>query len=129
MARTLSEGTIVVLFADFGDRYLSTNLLARMAATHVKSRGGTTIVAPQGGTKTRVKLYLTYPSRLVREPLIYHLSRNFDLVFNIRQASVNEDIGIIAIELDGAEEAIERGIAWLRERGVTVEPIEKNVIE
>jgi len=42
---------------------------------------------------------------------------------------VNEDIGIIAIELDGADESIERGIAWLRERGVTVEPIEKNVIE
>lgn len=82
-----------------------------------------------GGSKTRVKLYLTYPSRLVREPLIYHLSRTFDLVFNIRQASVNEDIGIIAIELDGSEDNIEQGIAWLRERGVTVEPIEKNVIE
>ena len=82
-----------------------------------------------GGAKTRVKLYLTYPSRLVREPLIYHLSRTFDLVFNIRQASINEEIGIIAIELDGTEERIEQGIAWLRERGVTVEPIEKNVIE
>jgi ABC-type methionine transport system ATPase subunit len=81
------------------------------------------------GAQTRVKLYLTYPSRLVREPLIYELSRNFDLVFNIRQASVNEEIGIIAIELDGAGDAIERGIVWLRERGVTVEPIEKNVIE
>jgi ABC-type methionine transport system ATPase subunit len=85
--------------------------------------------ARRGGAKTRVKLYLTYPSRLVREPLIYELSRTFDLVFNIRQASVNEEIGIIAIELDGVPEAIERGIVWLRERGVTVEPIEKNVIE
>ena len=26
VARTLERGTIVVLFADFGDRYLSTNL-------------------------------------------------------------------------------------------------------
>ena len=26
VAHTLREGTIVVLFADFGDRYLSTNL-------------------------------------------------------------------------------------------------------
>lgn len=81
------------------------------------------------GAQTRAKLYLTYPSRLVREPLIYQLSRTFDLVFNIRQASVNEDIGIIAIELDGTPEAIEQGIAWLQERGVTVEPIVKNVIE
>lgn len=84
---------------------------------------------PTGGPETRVKLYLTYPSRLVREPLIYQLSRTFNLVFNIRQASVNEEIGIIAIELDGPADAIEQGIAWLRERGVTVEPIEKNVIE
>ena len=92
-------------------------------------RPATTTTRVSGGDASRVKLYLTYPSRLVREPLIYQLSRNFDLVFNIRQASVNEEIGIIAIELDGDADAIERGILWLRERGVTVEPIEKNVIE
>ena len=77
----------------------------------------------------RVKLYLTYPKKLVREPLIWRATRDFDLVFNIRSASVSEEIGIIAIELDGAEDAIEGAIAWLREQGVTVEPIEKNVIE
>ncbi len=77
----------------------------------------------------RVKLYLTYPKKLVREPLIWRISRDFDLMFNIRGASVSEDIGIIAIELDGTEPAIESAIAWLREQGVTVEPIEKNVIE
>src|SRR4029453_11123852 len=99
-----------------------------MAADRV-TRAAARPARRKGGAKTRVKLYLTYPSRLVREPLIYHLSRTFDLGFNIRQASVNEEIGIIAIELDGTEDAIEQGIAWLRERGVTVEPIEKNVIE
>ena len=83
----------------------------------------------KGGPRTRAKLYLTYPSRLVREPLIYHLSRTFDLVFNIRQASINEEIGIIALELDGRLDDIQRAIGWFRERGVYVEPIEKNVIE
>ena len=78
---------------------------------------------------TRVKLYLTYPQRLVREPLIYQLSRKFDVVFNVRGASVSEEIGIIALELDGDPEVIEAAVAWLREQGVTVEPIEKNVIE
>ncbi|HWP66707.1 MAG TPA: NIL domain-containing protein [Candidatus Limnocylindria bacterium] len=78
----------------------------------------------------RTKLYLTYPKQLVREPLLCLLARKFtDVVFNIRGASVNEDIGIIAIELDGPDEAIGRAIIWLREQGVTVEPIEKNVIE
>jgi len=92
-------------------------------------RGPSRAPRRKGGAETRAKLYLTYPSRLVREPLIYQMSRTFDLVFNIRQASVNEEIGIIAIELDGPADAIEQAIAWLRERGVTVEPIEKNVIE
>lgn len=85
--------------------------------------------AKSGDPQSRVKLYLTYPRPLVKEPLIYLLSHTFDLVFNIRGASVNEDIGIIAIELDGTDDAIEQGIAWLRDKGVTVEPIEKNVIE
>ena len=84
---------------------------------------------PTGDVQHRVKLYLTYPKKLVREPLIWRISRDFDLVFNIRSASVSDEIGIIAIELDGTEPAIERAIAWLREQGVTVEPIEKNVIE
>ena len=80
-------------------------------------------------TQQRVKLYLTYPKKLVRAPLIWQATRDFDLVFNIRSASVSEEVGIIAIELDGPEEAIEGAIVWLREQGVTVEPIEKNVIE
>jgi L-aspartate semialdehyde sulfurtransferase ferredoxin len=86
-------------------------------------------VRKRGATQHRAKLYLTYPKKLVREPLIWRISRDFDLVFNIRSASVSEEIGIIAIELDGTEAAIESAIAWLREQGVTVEPIEKNVIE
>jgi hypothetical protein len=85
----------------------------------------------QGQTRGpgRQKFYLTYPQRLVREPLIYQLSRKFDVVFNVRGASVNEEIGIIALELDGDPDVIEAAVTWLREQGVTVEPIEKNVIE
>ena len=38
-------------------------------------------------------------------------------------------MGLVALEVEGTRDEIDRGIAWLRERGVTVEPIEKNVIE
>lgn len=79
--------------------------------------------------QTRSKLYLTYPKTLVREPLIYQVTKSFNLGFNIRSANVSDEIGLIAIELEGPEESIERAILWLRERGVQVEPIEKNVIE
>ena len=79
--------------------------------------------------ETRTKLYLTYPRDLVKEPLIYEMSRRFELVFNVRGASVSEHIGIIALELDGPEDVIAQAISWFREKGVTVEPIEKNIIE
>jgi ABC-type methionine transport system ATPase subunit len=93
--------------------------------TRARQRLGTAKPA----ARARGKFYLTYPRPLVKEPLIYLMSRKFDLVFNVRSASVSEEIGIIALELDGAQETIDAAVAWFREQGVTVEPIEKNVIE
>jgi hypothetical protein len=95
----------------------------------VKRTTPTRAARSKGGQETRAKFYLTYPSKLVKEPLIYWAGRKFPVVTNIRSASVSEEIGIIALELDGTSEAIEAAVAWFREKGVTVEPIEKNVIE
>jgi len=92
-------------------------------------RNTTRLPRAKSGAQTRAKFYMTYPKKLVREPLIYWVSRKFDVITNIRSASVSEEIGIIALELDGTPEAIEGAVEWFREHGVTVEPIEKNVIE
>lgn len=83
----------------------------------------------KGARPTRAKFYLTYPKALVKEPLIYKMAHAFDVVFNVRSASVSEEIGIIALEIDGTPDVIERIVSWFREQGVVVEPIEKNVIE
>lgn len=77
----------------------------------------------------RERYYLTYPSTLVREPILYQLVKKFDLPFNIRGASVSDAIGLVALEFEGTQEQIEGAIRWLRQVGVTVEPIEKNIIE
>ncbi len=70
-----------------------------------------------------------FQPRLVVQPVVFELGQKFRLVTNIRQASVNEEIGIVSIEIDGEETEIERGIAWLEEIGVKVEPVEMNTIE
>lgn len=75
------------------------------------------------------RYYLTYPRTLIREPFLYHLVKKFDLVFNIRGASVSEEMGLVAVEFEGTREQIESAIVWLRQTGIMVEPIEKNVIE
>ena len=75
------------------------------------------------------RYYLSYPRTLIKEPILYQLVKRFDLIFNIRGASVSEDMGLVAVEFEGSTDQIERAIEWLRQTGVTVEPIEKNVIE
>jgi ABC-type methionine transport system ATPase subunit len=70
-----------------------------------------------------------YPARLIQRPIIYELSKNFELVTNVRQASVTEEIGLVSLELDGEREEIKRAIAWLEELGIKVEPVEIQTIE
>lgn len=75
------------------------------------------------------RLWLTYPSRLITRPVIYELGKNFQIVTNLRQASVTQEVGIVSLEIDGEREEIKRAIEWLEEIGVKVEPVEINTIE
>ena len=76
----------------------------------------------------RVRLRLTVPAELVQKPLLYHLVKDFDLVPNVRRADVGADHGWVVLELEGAEDRLQRGLAWLEELGVTVDPIERDVV-
>ncbi len=75
------------------------------------------------------RFYLTYSEDKIKEPIIYQVGKKFDVVTNIRAASVSDHIGIVALELEGDADEIQRAAAWIAENGVKVEPIEKNVIE
>ena len=75
------------------------------------------------------RMWLTYPPKLIREPLIWKLGQKFPVITNIRQASVSDDMGIICLEVDGKRGDIKAAIKWLEQLGVSVEPVEINVIE
>lgn len=83
----------------------------------------------RSNTPTQQRLWLMYPPRLIKEPLIWKLSSKFDVVTNIRQASVTDEIGVVCLELDGPRAAVKAAIEWLEKSGVKVEPVEINVIE
>ena len=76
----------------------------------------------------RTRVRLTFPTALIQEPIVYRLVKDFDLVINIRRADVKVDHGWMALELEGNEGALERGVKWLKDRGVQVDPIERDVI-
>jgi hypothetical protein len=77
------------------------------------------------------RCWFTFPTRTqVEQPIIWQMSRKFpNVMFDIRQASVQHEIGIMAVLLTGSEADAQGAIAFLRSKGVTVEPIEKSVVE
>jgi len=75
------------------------------------------------------RVYLTYPKEQVKEPLLYQVGQLFKVVTNIRQASVSDKIGLVALELEGEEAEIEKAIKYFIDKGVKVEPIELDIIE
>lgn len=77
----------------------------------------------------RRRLKLIFGATLVKEPVIYQLGRKFELVTNIRRADVARDHGWVLLEVSGEPEELDRGIAYLQECGVEVEPAEGDVVE
>ena len=57
------------------------------------------------------------------------LSKEFEVITNIRRADVQADKGWVILELEGDETAIAAGIAWVMERGVRVDPVLGDVVE
>ena len=80
-------------------------------------------------TPTQRRLWLMFPPKLIKKPLVWEVSRKFKVVTNIRQASVTDEIGVVCLELDGPRDEVKAAIAWLEKIGVSVEPVEISVVE
>ncbi len=71
--------------------------------------------------QTFARLKLTFPEHLIRQPIIARLVREFDVMPNIRRASVDEHVGWMICELGGDDDAVERATEWLVDLGVQVD--------
>lgn len=70
-----------------------------------------------------------YPPKLITTPLIWQLGHKFPVVTNVRQASVTDEIGIVCLEIEGTRDDLKAAIEWMEKIGISVEPVEINVIE
>ena len=77
--------------------------------------------------KRRVRF--TFPEQLITEPLIYSLGHKFKVITNIRRANVQERVGWVVLELEGADDEIDRGLEWMTAAGVRVDSVTGDVIE
>jgi len=75
--------------------------------------------------KRQVKL--VFPPELVTEPVIYNVGRDFRVVTNIRRADITEERGWVVLEMEGSDDDIEKGLAWVAAKGVEMELMESVV--
>ena len=71
--------------------------------------------------KTKKNIHFEFSQELVREPLLYRINRSFDVIVNIRGASVTDQGGFIALELEGEQKEVDRVLDYLRQQGVRLE--------
>ena len=67
-------------------------------------------------------LILRFPKTEVEKPIVCYLVKDYDLTFNILNASVlPRKEGIMVLELTGTRKNFQEGVKYLRDRGVHVQ--------
>jgi hypothetical protein len=77
----------------------------------------------------RLRVKFTFVESLIKEPIIWKLGRDFEVVTNIRRADVTDQRGWVVLELDGERDEVDRALDWVREQGVRVDPVYEDVVE
>jgi ferredoxin len=77
---------------------------------------------------TSKRIVLHFPHRLVDQPIVYKLVKEYDLKFNILKASVTpQEEGLMVLELTGDGENYKKGIEYLKSCGVKIQPLSQDV--
>lgn len=71
-----------------------------------------------GMVKRRLKL--VFPPEIIREPIIYHLGAQFNVITNILRANVEIDKGWAILELEGDRQELDLAVSWLIAKGIDV---------
>jgi ferredoxin len=75
------------------------------------------------------RIVLHFPHRLVDQPIVYKLVKNYELQFNILKAYVTpQEEGLMVLELTGEKENFDKGIEYLQSCGVRIQPLSQDVI-
>ena len=76
----------------------------------------------------RKQVTLIFPQHLIKEPVIYMMAKEYDIVPNIRRARVTESVGEVTLELEGSDENLKCAVQFLEKKGVKVEPVVGDVV-
>ena len=70
-----------------------------------------------------------YPRNLIDSPVVSTIAKEYNLEFNILRANITpQSEGLLVLGLAGADADIQQALAWVRDQGVGVQPLEKDVV-
>ena len=75
------------------------------------------------------RVRFTFPQGLIKQPVIYQLGQDFEVVTNIRRADGRDDMGWVVLELEGEDKVIDDSLKWVISTGVRVDPVGGDIIE
>ncbi len=76
-----------------------------------------------------IRTKFTFVEQLIKDPIIWKLAKDFEVLTNIRRADVTDERGWVILELEGNQDEIERSLDWVREQGVRVDSVYEDVVE
>jgi len=76
-----------------------------------------------------LRFHIRFPEDKIREPIIYQIGREYNVVTDVRRADIRDTTGWADVELSGDTVEIERAVVGLRAKSCVVDPIELNVVE
>ena len=74
------------------------------------------------------RFIVRFKRNTIDKPIVYRLARDYDLVFNILRANVSPKAdSMMVLEIEGEKENFEKGIRYLKEMNLDLEPIEQDI--
>ena len=72
---------------------------------------------------------LVFPQKLIQEPIMFVVARDYELLLNIRRAKITAEAGEATVELEGKIENIQKAEKAFHSKGVEVEPLLGDIVE
>lgn len=124
-----SNGWMVLSFEGGGENVDKAMLELKCRGAVVIEGGADIIEQKQAPKISAVKVRITIPEEKAAKPVLYDIIGDQEVVVNIRSADIDRRGGQVLLELLGSLAAIDSALDHCRSLGVSVEPIEGNVIE
>ena len=74
------------------------------------------------------RIIIRFKRKTIDKPIVYRLVKDYDLVFNILRANVFPRAdSMMVLEIEGSDENFHKGIEYLKDMNLDIEPIEQDI--